>query len=999
MKRIFLLYTSKNWHKLLVGIGIFLFGETLIGIACLNAQALTTSQRADFYQKSYERTIQSARQNGWPLRTYISPEKAISLQRTDALGNPVYYVSHSTPLSLGTRTEALYTGGALGLTLNGGSVAVRSKLGMWDGGRVRADHRELSGKIAQTDAAANVTPNNHATHMAGILAGRGVEQQAMGMAFGADLQVWDFDNDLSEIIRQASTLLLSNHAYGPVAGWVLDGSRPGTSNDEKWEWWGTPAVNSEQDYRFGFYDETVREIDRITYNFPYFLMVRSADNKRTENGPPPGKKYYLKNTATQSTLPRSRNDGYDIIPGEANAKNVLTVGAANVPGTSFEIASYSGWGPTDDGRIKPDVVGIGTNVLSSVGNAADAYGVLSGTSMASANVTGSLLLLQELYQQQTGSFMLSSTLKGVVLHTADKPSGQFAPSYEYGWGLLNTEKGANVILNKDGSYLLTEKVLRQGTTFTQKFVASGTKPLVVTICWTDPEAAPTEISSRNVNNTSPKLVNDLDIVLQEGFNSYQPWVLDPAAPAKKATTGNNIRDNIEQVYLPNPVKGRSYTLTVSHKYTLKNGQQPFALIVSGIEKADCQQAALLSVVGDTTLCSGQTLTLAANAGNSLVYEWYKNGTSIKKGSDRFLDITTAGSYSVQVTGSGCTALSKVVTVRNSPVFADIAQKGKLLVCDSKGTELSANTGIGYAYQWFKNGNAISGAVRPQHQATETGIYQVRISYQGCSALSIGTQVEVTPVMASLDPAANAAICNGTPAVLKAPSQAGYSYLWYYNNAPITGAATSSYLAALPGRYAVEVHNGSCQVRSADVIVQKVSVVATILPPPTTQIATGSSLALRATYAMGNRYSWYRNDSLLRQETAPQITVNRAGTYKVSIENSGCRAQSEAITLWGTQDASTIITALGVAGGTNSRVVIWPNPAQEMVVVSVPSSMGVAHLEADLLSSSGQILHSQPFQSEQGFLKARFDVRALSAGPYLIRIKMGDHSYSHHLLKH
>jgi hypothetical protein len=1001
MRRFFTAKKIDRWDKyrLLVTLLIGWLGQFPISEANLHAQTLPVrdSLGAASFQEKYQKTMQRASQRGWPLRLPLGTTRTLTLLRTDALGQPVYYTTHSSPLSAGTRTDALYQGGTLGVALNGSSDAVKSKIALWDGGKIRADHRELSGKIRQNDATPGA-PSDHATHMAGILVARGVEKQVRGLAFGAELQAWDFDNDLSEIIQQAPRLLLSNHAYGPVAGWLLDTSRPGTSNDEKWEWWGTPAIDQTQDYRFGFYDEAVSEIDRITYNFPYFLMVRSADNKRTENGPPSGTRYYLKNTNTQSTLPRSRNDSYDIIPGEANAKNVLTVGAAEPNATTFAVAPYSGWGPTDDGRIKPDLLGIGSQVLSSVGTDTDAYGIFSGTSMASASVSGALLLLQELYQQQRGSYMLSATLKGLALHAADKPDGLATPDYTYGWGLLNTEKAARVILNQTGNHLLTEKVLRQGDTFTQKILASGNGPLVVTICWTDPEAPATEVSSRNVNNTSPKLINDLDIVLQEGFNTYRPWVLDPAAPAQKARTGDNIRDNVEQVYIANALKGRSYTLTISHKRTLRNGQQPFALIISGMDKPACEQAAVLSPGPDTTLCVGQVLTLAANAGNNFTYEWFRNGSSIRKGPERFLEVSQAASYTVRVTAPGCEAVSAPVTVRSSPLFADIAQKGKLLVCDSKGVALSANTGIDYTYQWLLNGNILPDATQPQHQATQTGLYQVRISYRGCTALSPVTQVEVTPVLASLNPADRAAICNGAPATLNAPQQSGFAYSWYYNGALIAGASKASYPAVNPGRYAVEVRNGSCQVRSSEVVVQRVNVTATLTPPPTTLIPPGSSLPLKASYAIGNRYAWYRNDSLMPQEIAPLFNATRGGTYRVEIENSGCRVSTEPVTLWGGQDADPLLTDNSLPPDSLSFLTLYPNPAQETLILTVRPSTGGTDLRADLLNIRGQTLASQPLLPERGYLRSQFDLRTLPPGPYLIKIKAGGRSDTRHFIK-
>jgi hypothetical protein len=618
--------------------------------------------------------------------------------------------------------------------------------------------------------------------------------------------------------------------------------------------------------------------------------------------------------------------------------------------------------------------------------------------MASANVSGSLLLLQELSRQRRGNYMLSATLKGLALHAADKPNGLTAPDYTYGWGLLNTEKAANVIINSDGSHLLDEKVLRQETTFTQKFMASGNGPLKVTICWTDPEAAPTEIHSRNINNTSPKLVNDLDIVLKEGFNTYLPWVLDPALPAQKARTGDNFRDNIEQIYVANTMKGRSYTLTVSHKRTLKNGQQPFALIVSGIEKSDCEQAAFLSPGPDTTLCAGQVLTLAANPGNNLTYEWFQNGTSIRKGSGRFLDVSKAGSYTVRVTAPGCNALSPPVAVRNSPLFADIAQKGKLLVCDGKGMDLSANTGLEYSYQWLLNGSALAGAIQPKHQAIQSGTYQVQISHKGCTAVSAGTQVEVTPVMVSLTPTSGAVICNGVPAMLSTPHQNEFTYNWYFNNNTISGANGANLQATNPGRYAVEVRHGSCQVRSADVLVQNISLAATITPPPTTQIAPGGSLQLKANYAFGNRYAWYRNNTLLPYETAPLLNATQAGTYKVSIENTGCRAESQPIVLR-EGDGNALITGYEMPVDTVTQVILYPNPARETLFLTLHAAGHVSDLQAELATLLGQTLLSQTPVPERNYFRAEFDLRNLPPGAYIIKVKAGKHILTRHFMKY
>ena len=420
-----------------------------------------------------ERTLRLAQQRGWPLSKNYSNQRVLQLQEIDALGQPVYYTLHNAEAARGTQTQALQGNGSLPIALSGDSAVMAGRLGLWDGGKVLESHNEFGGAVARITQKDNLaTLNNHTTHLAGTLIAKGINAQAKGMAFGAKLSVWDYTNDITELTTAASNLLISNHSYGPVVGWVYNESRPGTDPNLKWEWWGNATISETEDYLFGFYTANARDLDRIAYNNPFFLMVRSADNKRSETGPLTGKPYFLKNTDTKSTLTRSRNDAYDVIPAEATAKNVLTIGAANVSFTDQNKAvllgttGFSGWGPTDDGRIKPDLLGIGSDVLSSLSTSDTAYGTYSGTSMASANVAGSLFLLQELYATQragglptSGQFMRAATLRGLAIHTATRPNPAAGPDYRQGWGLLNTEAAARLLLNENLANLVLEKVI------------------------------------------------------------------------------------------------------------------------------------------------------------------------------------------------------------------------------------------------------------------------------------------------------------------------------------------------------------------------------------------------------------------------------------------------------------------------------------------------------------------------------------------------------------
>ncbi|WP_299705758.1 S8 family serine peptidase [uncultured Pontibacter sp.] len=548
------------------------------------------------YKAKRATAIALAKKNGWEIEKTYKDGTHISLQGLDATGMPVYYITYNNSYAAATtRTDQLWAGGRLGLNLSGAGDAVSEKLGVWDGGLVRESHIELRGRVEQMDNATKL--NDHATHVAGTMIASGHNALAKGMAFGfKKLQAYDFNNNTAEIAEAGRMeMLVSNHSYGTIAGWRYNSERKGTNEDPFWEWWGHPSISETEDYKFGFYDETAVSWDRIAYNAPYFLIVKSGGNNRGERGPEIGKPFMKRNASGSFVLVPQRpanmssNDSYDAISTYGNAKNILTVGAVSaITGgykqpTDVIISSFSSFGPTDDGRIKPDIVGNGVSVLSSTSGSDKSYSALSGTSMAAPNVSGTLLLLQEHYSNlNKGKLMRAATLKGLAIHTADEAGSAPGPDYIFGWGLLNAERAANVISNKQKTHLISENSLAQGQTYRLDVVASGTGPLTVTISWTDPEGTAHAATTSNLNNRAPRLTNDLDLRVSHKGTTSLPWTLDPEKPSDAAKRGDNIRDNVEQILIPNAIQGETYSITVSHKGTMQKGPQAYSLLVSGI---------------------------------------------------------------------------------------------------------------------------------------------------------------------------------------------------------------------------------------------------------------------------------------------------------------------------------------------------------------------------------------------------------------------------------
>jgi PKD repeat protein len=488
------------------------------------------------YIKKKEEAYQIAQKRNIPIFKKLEDGRVAELQYFE-YGTPIYNVSYSNlNAAATTRASALWNGGSLGLNLNGQGMII----GEWDGGAVRSSHQEFAtSRVIQKDGAA--TLNDHATHVAGTLIATGVNNSAKGMAHEGTLWANDWNSDLSEATAQAADgLLVSNHSYGYQA-------------------------SSLQNWQFGYYDSNSANWDNLVYNAPYYLPCIAAGNDR-------------------NTTANTGSGGYDLITGRGLAKNVLTVGAVNiqtnyVDATSVVMSSFSCWGPTDDGRIKPDVVGAGVGILSSTAGSDNSYASYNGTSMATPNVAGSLILLQQHYKNlNSGNFMKAATLKALAIHTADEAGIAPGPDYQFGWGLVNVKKAAELITNRGTSSIIQERTLANGTSHTLNVTALSNSPIEITICWTDPKGTPA--SGGIVNPTNKMLVHDLDMRAWQGTNFYMPWILDPASPSSPATKGDNVRDNVEKIIIDNPTIGQVYSVEIFHKGTL-SASQDYSLIMSG----------------------------------------------------------------------------------------------------------------------------------------------------------------------------------------------------------------------------------------------------------------------------------------------------------------------------------------------------------------------------------------------------------------------------------
>ena len=514
------------------------------------------------------------------VRTFSKAGSVYYLSRIDADGSPIYINTKNTTDTTKNRAsgqlikaDTLYAGGSIGVDINGQNMVA----GVWDGGLVRETHELLAGKVANQPGQVNQgTPpasgfDDHMTHVAGTIVGKDLAAQvgasangiaARGIAFGATSRNYDFANDKAEVIPFAAAgFLISNHSYG-------------YSND-----------TSSPTWRFGAYNVEAKAWDVITKNAPNYLPFIAGGNEQ------------------QSSGNRAAKLGYDIITGSSAAKNVMTVGA--IDGTKA-MSDYSNWGPTDDGRVKPDIVTKGTGINSAQGTADTAYSgngdSSSGTSYSSPAAAASGLLLQQYYKSLNPAYMLSSTLKALMMGTAED-LGQPGPDHKFGWGLLNVEAAANAIKKNGavgsiagsrGAAILERTTNPTNDATTEEsfsIFAKGGVPLVVNMAWLDDDG-PEQFLADGVDPTDSRLVYDFDMKVRNVATSAEVWpwkipsMANRTANATVSTSWfDDNRNNFKQIIIAAPTADAQYTVFIRKGSSSPAAARTLSFVITGLKEA------------------------------------------------------------------------------------------------------------------------------------------------------------------------------------------------------------------------------------------------------------------------------------------------------------------------------------------------------------------------------------------------------------------------------
>jgi subtilisin family serine protease len=287
------------------------------------------------------------------------------------------------------------------------------------------------------------------------------------------------------------------------------------------------------------------------------------------------------------------------------AKNPIVVASTNADDLSLAPrSSFSSLGPTEDGRLKPDVSAPGCKTgtgwawgVVSTWATTNGYTLACGTSMASPAGAGTVALLLQQWHKTYGAFepfpssMKVALVQGAtdLIDTTDvkgeannpdtgSPVQYHAgPDFATGYGLINAVASKDIIAQRR---IVEENVDVPGEVDRYEVtVPAGATRLRVTLAWDD------EPGSFMTSKRARKLVNDLDLEVGNTPNVVLPWVLptlqrgvhlvdpDPIRPSdiQPAQHGVDRLNNVEQVEITNPAPG---TWPVRVKaFALPNGRR------------------------------------------------------------------------------------------------------------------------------------------------------------------------------------------------------------------------------------------------------------------------------------------------------------------------------------------------------------------------------------------------------------------------------------------
>jgi hypothetical protein len=181
----------------------------------------------------------------------------------------------------------------------------------------------------------------------------------------------------------------------------------------------------------------------------------------------------------------------------------------------------------------------------------------------------------------------------------------------------------------------------------------------------------------------------------------------------------------------------SYTVTAGGSYTVlvtNGGCNTTSSAVIVTQLTDVAPIAKITPASSTDFCAGNNVALLANTGSNYFYEWYYNNNLIAGASSSIYNASLPGAYKVKITSNVCTGTSLITTLTQHPLpIPTISYASGLLSITNPGFN---------SYQWYLNGQMVSGAYGISYYPVQNGVYTMQVTDQwNCTGVSNGILIE------------------------------------------------------------------------------------------------------------------------------------------------------------------------------------------------------------------------------------------------------------------
>ncbi len=309
--------------------------------------------------------------------------------------------------------------------------------------------------------------------------------------------------------------------------------------------------------------------------------------------------------------------------------------------------------------------------------------------------------------------------------------------------------------------------------------------------------------------------------------------------------------------------------------------------------------ATLNASGAVSFCDGGQVILRAT-GASVTRQWLRDGQTISGAQADTLLATQTGQYQLRLTNSfGCFSNSNLlsVTVNPVPAIPVVSPSGNQIICDGQTLVLKTTSGA-VNYEWFRNGNILSGFNADSLVVTQGGNYRVRYSNSfGCTSISVFTNVTVNPnpTVPALQASGNTTFCQGGQVIIKGNPATG-TRKWYQNGSLLSGQVSDSLIVQNSGSYELEIvlpTGCSSKSQPTQVVVNPLPVAPVILGSDSIRFCQGDNRLLQT--LSGGSLQWLKDGAAVIGATFDTLRVQNSGNYQVrTTDANGCSAISGSV---------------------------------------------------------------------------------------------------------